>query len=104
MLSISKYYAVYSDSVASDGTQTSLEPLAKTAQPALNLGMGMDFFLSSTIAVKLDARSYLYVGKEPQYDPDEDPSLLASRVYNNFVASTGVSVFFPKMKPRNYNF
>lgn len=67
----------------------------------LNLGMGINFFLNQTVALKLDARSYIYQGPEPQYDP-EIP-VTESRLYNTLVTSLGASVFFPKMKPRmNY--
>ena len=78
------------------------EPTNKYTVPA-NIGVGFDFFLSQTIAIKLDARSYLYIGEEADYDPEDD-SELGSRLYNNFIASVGVSIFVPKMKPRLYDF
>lgn len=99
LLSINKYYAVF-DENAVDGT--SLTPLGTKAVVPVNLGIGFDFFLSSSVALKLDVRNYLYVDKEPQYDANTE--VTESRLYNNLVASVGVSVFFPKMKPRIYNF
>ena len=44
-----------------------------------------------------------YIGKQPDYDPNSDDEL-GSRLYNNFIASAGVSIFIPKMKPRLYDF
>ena len=69
---------------------------------AINLGVGMNFFLSSGLSLKIDARNYLYFDKEPQYDPDVPVE--TNRLYNNFVASVGIGIFLPKMKPRQYDF
>ncbi len=102
MLSIQKYYAVYSETPTADGSTTALTDLGKGGKFAGNVGMGMDFYLSGSVALKLDARSYLYVDTKPQYDPNVPET--ESRIYNNFVASAGLSVYFPKMKPRVYNF
>lgn len=74
---------------------------------AVNLGVGFDFFLSQTIALKLDARSMLYVAKEPDYKNElqnGEPEPLDNRLYNTFVTTAGISIFVPKMKPRIYNF
>jgi outer membrane beta-barrel protein len=103
MLSVAKYYAVYDEDASTDGgPPTGLTSLGTKAVVPINLGIGMNFFLSGSVALKLDARSYLYFDKKPQYNPDipEDDS----RLYNNFVASAGISIFFPKMKPRQYDF
>ena len=62
----------------------------------------MNFFVSSSVAIKLDARNYFYFDKKPQYNPDIPEE--QSRLYDNLVASVGVSIFFPKMKPRQYDF
>lgn len=102
MLSLQSYYAVYDDSAAEGVAPTVLNANRRKATVTPNVGFGLDFFLSSSIAVKLDARSYLYVDKKPQYDPDTP--VTESRLYNNFVASVGVSVFLPRMKPRLYEF
>jgi outer membrane beta-barrel protein len=71
------------------------------ANPALNLGIGMDFFISQSIAFKLDVRSTPYFGTEPDYGDGEE---LESRLYTPVLATAGVSIFVPKMKPRQYNF
>ena len=54
------------------------------------------------MALKLDARSYFYIADEPQYDITEPVD--SKRLYNNFVASVGLSFFVPEMKTRMYNF
>jgi len=97
MLSIAEYYATANnDPNAVEVVQLS-QPSNKVRVP-VNVGLGMDFFLSQSIALKVDARSYIYVDDKPQYDP-ETP-VTEKRVYNNFIASAGLSIFIPKMKPR----
>lgn len=71
------------------------------------LGIGLDFFLSQSIALKLDARALPYIADEPDYgnqDAQGNPVPLDKRLYNTFVTTAGVSIFVPKMKPRLYNF
>ena len=103
MLSVAKYYAVYDESAGEGGgPPTALTPLGNKAVVPINVGIGMNFFLNSSVALKIDARSYLYFDKKPQYNPDIPQD--ESRLYNNFVASAGVSIFFPKMQPRQYDF
>ena len=68
----------------------------------VNLGVGMDFFLTGSLALKLDARDYLYIDKKPQYDPNTPET--ESRLYSTFLATVGVSVFFPKMQPRLFDY
>jgi len=101
MLSIKTYYAKFDENIPAD-VKTKLEPFENKVVLTPNLGLGLDFFINSVVALKLDGRSYFYVGKKPQYDPDE--AVNESRLYNNFVASLGVSIFVPRMKPRLYNF
>jgi outer membrane beta-barrel protein len=105
LLSIAEYYATYDEGFNSGASTSPLmlsPPNSKYTVP-VNVGVGFDFFVSQTVALKLDARSYLYIGKKPDYDPDDDTEL-GSRLYNNFIASAGVSIFVPKMKPRLYDF
>lgn len=68
------------------------------------IGLGGDFFLSQSVALKLDTRFSLYVADKPDYDPTDDTAPSGKRVVNSFVASGGVAIFFPKMKPRFDNF
>lgn len=67
-----------------------------------NVGLGFNFFLTQSVAFKLDGRMNFYVDNAPSYDINEqNPD---QRLYNNFVVSGGVSVFFPKMQERIYDF
>ena len=102
MLSILQQYAVYQGDL---DPPVALTTPTRTPQVPLNLGIGMDFFLNQSIALKLDARSYLYYAQKPVYDPNsDDPEDLSSRVYNTLVTSAGFSVYFPKMQPRIMDF
>ncbi len=101
MLSLQSYYATYDSSLAAEPKTALIEDVRKPVITP-NLGLGLNFFVNSTIALKIDGRSYFYVGSKPQYDPDTP--VTESRLYNNFVASVGVSFFVPRMKPRLYNF
>lgn len=106
VLSINQYRATYSKERVNSGLYPA-EQGEKTphVEPALNLGVGGNFFLTSALALKLDARSLLYVDTEADYtegsDGDEE---LKDRLYNDFVATVGLSIFFPSMPPRMYNF
>ena len=101
MLSLQQYYAVYDDSIGQPPF-TNLVTQAQKVVITPNLGLGFNFFLNQAMALKIDARSYFYVGKKPQYDPDV--VVTESRLYNNFVASVGLSFFIPEMQKRMYNF
>jgi outer membrane beta-barrel protein len=102
MLSINKIYAVYNEDVPEGTAPVGLTSAIRQFYVPLNVGFGMNFFLTQSVALKLDARSYLYYANKPQYDP-EVPEL-ESRVYNTLVASAGISVFFPQMRPRIMDF
>jgi outer membrane beta-barrel protein len=104
LLTIDKYYAVYDEDAPEGVVPTKLEVVEVKPVLPLNLGVGMDFFLSSSVALKIDARNYLYIDSKPDYDPDPGNQVTENRLYNNFVASVGVSIFFPKMKPRYFDF
>lgn len=62
------------------------------------LGMGFNFFLTQSVAFKIDARMNFFVDEQPAYDPNIPPA--GNRLYNNFVTSGGVAFFFPKMQER----
>lgn len=103
LLSIKEYYATFDESLEGQTEQpTALSAPVNKARVPVNLGIGMDFFLSGSVALKIDARNYLYFDSQPQYDPDNPVD--ESRLYNNFIASVGVGIFFPRMKPRQYDF
>ncbi len=103
MLIIRKHYARYDSSAVvneGDAPVSLTEPGAAEIRPrpSLSLGMGTNIFLTQSLALKLDARSLFYWDSVPQYDPNTPTE--GSRIYNNFVATGGVSIFFPRMEPR----
>jgi outer membrane beta-barrel protein len=100
MLSSQIYFAKYDD--ANPEQPTRLESIGRKVRVPVNLGLGTNYFLNQTIALKLDARSYLYRDLKPQYDPNTPVE--EYRLYNNFVASAGISIFVPKMRPRRTDF
>lgn len=105
LVAMAPYYAVYDEEKARSGSgepPVSLEPRSPDYFVPINLGIGADFFLTQTIALKLDARSYLYVGPEQQYDPDNPTS--DKRLYNMFIATAGLALYFPKMPARISDF
>lgn len=99
LLTVNKYYARYDESLEGG---VRLDSFEVTPTVPLNLGLGFNFFVNQSIAIKLDARSYLYIDNQPQYDPDE--AVTEQRLYNSLITSAGVSVFFPKMQPRMMDF
>lgn len=110
MLLVTKDYASVSPDWASGNSDNPVvlesQPITE-GYPAANLGVGMDFFLTQSIALKLDARTALYVADEPDYGnvgPNGEPIALEKRLYNTFMTTAGVSVFVPRMKPRMFNF
>ena len=98
MLSTIDSFAQYSDSSPSGIVLGGEQRIVRIP---VNLGLGINFFINQTTALKIDARSYVYQGPVPQYDPTKPVN--ENRLYNTLVTSFGASVFFPKMKPRmNY--
>jgi outer membrane beta-barrel protein len=104
MLSKSNYNAKYDIENANieTGDIVLLESLGNEVKIAPVIGIGMNFFLNQTVALKFDARSSLFVDNKPQYDPNEP--VAQQRLYTNFITSLGLAFYFPKMKPRLYNF
>lgn len=113
LLAISKDIATVSEAYRSgespDPVQLETQPQV-VFSPAVNLGAGLNFFLSSSIALKLDARTLIYVGEEADYIVgDIDPStgqqqILDDEIQTVFITTGGISIFVPKMKPRLFNF
>lgn len=96
------YFAVYDSNAPSGTVPVQLVKAGNEVEVAPNLGLGANFFINQTIAVKLDARFEVYVDNQPQYD--QTTPVTKQRLYAPFVASAGVGFFFPKMKPRLYEF
>ncbi|HJN73598.1 MAG TPA: outer membrane beta-barrel domain-containing protein [Myxococcota bacterium] len=103
-LGIQKYYAVYDNEKAASNVDppVTLERQQLKPRVPVNLALGADFFLTQTLAIKLDARSYIYWDLKPQYDPDLPES--DGRLYNIFIATAGISMYFPKMPARMSDF
>jgi outer membrane beta-barrel protein len=99
LLTINKYYARY-DPTQESGLRLD-KALSKSTVP-LNIGLGFNFFINQSVAFKIDARSYLYIDDQPQYDQSVD--VTEQRPYNNLITSGGISIFFPKMQPRIQDF
>lgn len=106
ILSLAEYRANYNTTCSDPATTgcdvVDLGQATPVAVVPVNLGIGMDFFLTGSMALKIDARNYLYLDKKPQYDPRTPET--ESRLYNTFLATVGVSVFFPKMQPRLFDY
>lgn len=98
MISSKKYYAY------SDNEVISLRYSGRTTHVPLNAGLGLNIFLNQSLALKLDARSFIYRAPAPIYDPNDVGQQNSYRIYNDIVTSVGVSYFIPKMKPRMMDF
>lgn len=112
LLTVAKDYATINEAWVNG--EEGASPVTLQAKPETvanfvipSLGVGMNFFLSQSIALKIDARTMLYVAEEPDYGNEDaagNPVPLDKRLYNPFLTTAGVSIFVPKMKPRLYNF
>lgn len=103
ILSLAEYRATANIDCINTGCDVvNLGAATPVAVVPVNLGAGMDFFLTSSLALKIDARNYIYLDKKPVYDPNQPET--GSRVYNAFLATLGVSIFFPAMEPRLFDY
>jgi outer membrane beta-barrel protein len=101
MVSKVNYVATY-DENQSDGNFVTLTDKGNEVKVSFYAGIGQNYFLNQFMAVKLDIRGMFYVDNAPQYDPNVPET--KSQLYNNVIASAGLAFFFPKMKPRLYEF
>jgi outer membrane beta-barrel protein len=97
LMSSELYYAQYDES---SENFVSIQDVGSRAHANVNVGVGFNFFLSSSVALKLDGRSYLYIDKKPDYDVTAGSDVTESRLYNNFVATLGLGFYFPSMGER----
>lgn len=108
MISKNRYYATYDPTF--DPTQPGVTPndaailnaQGNAVFPAPTIGIGQNYFFNQMLALKLDVKSAFYIDKKPQYDATIPQT--ESQLYNNLVVSVGFGAFFPKMKPRLYDF
>jgi outer membrane beta-barrel protein len=102
MLAKKGFIATYDDGSPDPNDIVNLSLPINEVKVAPVIGIGQNYFLNQMMAFKIDARASFYVDNKPQYDPDV--LVTEQRLYNNFIASAGLGFFFPKMKPRLYNF
>ncbi len=96
------YVAVYDEATASTGDVVALQEGGNETKLGPVIGLGQNYFITQSLALKLDVRSALYVDYKPQYNADI--VVTEQRVVNTFTASVGIGVYFPAMKPRLYEF
>jgi outer membrane beta-barrel protein len=101
MVSKVNYIATY-DENQTDGNFVELTDKGNEVKVSFYAGIGQNYFVNQFMAVKIDIRGMFYVDNAPQYDPNVPET--GSRLYNNVIASAGLAFFFPKMKPRLYDF
>lgn len=97
-----EYAALENPNATTSADFVVLEKGATEVRPAPVVALGGDFFVTNSIAVRIDGRFTLYPDDKPVYDEANPPTGL--RLVTLFTASAGVSVFLPRMKPRLYDF
>jgi outer membrane beta-barrel protein len=105
MVSKSNYYAQFDPTVIEilePNDVVLLQAVGNEVRIAPTIGVGQNYFLNQILALKLDVKASFYLDDKPQYDPDVP--VQQQQLYNNFIASVGIAAFFPKMKPRLYDF
>lgn len=105
MISKKNFVALYDPAGIDNGDVVNLQP--DSGQPnevlvAPVLGIGQNYFLNQMMSFKIDVRAAFYIDDKPQYDPNNPPT--EKQLYNNLIVSGGVAFFFPRMKPRLYDF
>jgi outer membrane beta-barrel protein len=110
MISKQNYVATYDVACANPDDCLSLSDIVELTPEEAEfnvgpvLGLGQNYFINQSIALKLDVRSSFYVDDVPNINPLEEGQTAKKRLYNKFTTSIGVAIFFPKMKPRLYEF
>jgi outer membrane beta-barrel protein len=104
MVSKQNFVATYDENADVDAGEdfVRLQAEANEVRLAPAVGIGQNYFLNQTMALKLDACAFFWVDDVPNYDASAATE--NKRLYNNFTASVGLALFFPKMKPRLYDF
>jgi outer membrane beta-barrel protein len=102
MLVQNEYFAKENPDAQSMSEFVELSQAVSEVRFAGTLALGANFFVSQTVAVRLDGRFAMYGDDKPIYDLNDPPT--GQRFVTMFTASAGVSIFFLKMKPRLYDF
>ena len=75
---------------------------ATQVHPSFIPGLGLNFFLTQSISLKLDGRFQIYLDDKPTYDTANPPTgIRAGPLFN---ASVGIGIYLPRMKPRLSDF
>ena len=101
MLSKTDYFAVYDDPGTTNDA-VALQHVGNEVKLSPSLGLGTNFYINRLMAIKLDGRFNFYIDNKPQYD--SSVPVTEKRLYNVFVASVGVSFFFPTVQRRVFDF
>lgn len=75
---------------------------ATQVHPSFIPGLGLNFFLTQSISLKLDGRFQIYLDDKPTYDTANPPTGI--RAVPLFNASVGIGIYLPRMKPRLSDF
>ncbi len=102
LISKNNYHAKYNPAGAATGDVVDLVAEGQETKFGPVIGVGQNYFVSQSLAVKIDIRDVFYVDQAPQYDEQEQ--VTEQRLYNNLTASIGIGIYFPAMKPRLYEF
>lgn len=105
MISKHNFIATYDEAGVETGDVVNLQPDQNQPNEVLVapvLGIGQNYFLNQMMSFKIDVRAAFYIDDKPQYDPEIPPT--EKQLYNNLILSGGVAFFFPRMKPRLYDF
>jgi outer membrane beta-barrel protein len=102
LISKTDYVATYNEAGAGTNDIVNLTSQGNESKVGPVIGVGQNYFVNQSVAVKIDARSSFYVDGKPQYDAAIP--VTEQRLYSNFTASVGIGVYFPAMKPRLYEF
>lgn len=105
MISKHNFIATYDEAGVETGDVVNLQPDQNQPNEVLVapvIGIGQNYFLNQMMSFKIDVRAAFYIDDKPQYDPNVPPT--EKQLYNNLILSGGVAFFFPRMKPRLYDF
>ncbi len=101
MISKVDYFATF-DEAGVGNDFVALQDNGNEVKLTPTIGLGTNFFVNRLMAIKLDGRFNFYIDNQPQYDPEVPVN--EQRLYNVFVASVGVSFFFPTVQRRVFDF
>jgi outer membrane beta-barrel protein len=82
-------------------SDVAIAPLGHEVDVAAVTGLGLELFVSRSVALRLDGRAALSVDEVPDYSPDTvDASDSRQHVASDLVASAGLAFYLPRAKAR----